>query len=393
MKHTFFIISLLLTNHIFSQYIQTQRYDLDTISNWNITIESDKKISSFVIETEENFNNKQLYSIVHNDTISLTVDEHNNNSETITSNLIVFNTPTNIFYLNTGSLKGNLQVHTLHVPPIDLQPTPHLKTMCDEPVSVDQSAWRTNLTEPQYTRIYSNVENIIIHHSASSNTATNYTSIVRNIYAQHTNVNGWSDIGYNYLIAPNGVIYKGRDPDIYDQDEVQGAHFCGYNRNTLGICILGNYETVEVSPEALQSLINLLSWKCNKSLLNPEGIHAHPLNENLNVIAGHRDGCSTACPGKNLYKHLYDIRSQTALEMESCAPYTNETIVTREQAYSNKQSEIIIKEKGQFSLFNSLGIQYARGNNTGKYVINKQSLPKGILVLRINNDVYKLVNH
>jgi len=183
---------------------------------------------------------------------------------------------------------------------------------------IDQQVWREDLPEPDYQRIVHKVKNIIIHHSATSNDLTDYTNVVRNIYLSHTQVNGWSDIAYNYLIAQDGTIYKGRDPDIFEQDNVMGAHFCSSNSGTMGICILGNYMDICPPQESLDALINLLTWKTAKDSLNPYGTNAHPLNPDLHVIAGHRNGCSTLCPGDSLYEKLSYTRQGTSGKLKSC---------------------------------------------------------------------------
>ena len=160
--------------------------------------------------------------------------------------------------------------------------------------------------------------NMVVHHSATSNEISDYTSAVRNIYLYHTEVNGWSDIGYNYLVAPNGVIYEGRDPAGHDQDVVTGAHFCHNNTGTMGICLLGTFNETMPTDSALNSLKNLLVWKLAKDSLNPVAYHAHPLNPKLPTIAGHRDGCATLCPGDSLYKYLQSIREQVYDELLLC---------------------------------------------------------------------------
>ena len=47
---------------------------------------------------------------------------------------------------------------------------------------------------------------------------------------------GWSDIGYHYVIKRNGDVEKGRN------DKVQGAHAKGYNRDSLGVCLVGGID-------------------------------------------------------------------------------------------------------------------------------------------------------
>ncbi|MBR10007.1 MAG: hypothetical protein CMP48_20255 [Rickettsiales bacterium] len=188
---------------------------------------------------------------------------------------------------------------------------------CDFTINpILQSDWRAGLPEPTYSRSFTNVEHVIVHHSAGSNSATNYTQVVRDIYVYHTESNGWSDIGYNYLIAQNGDLYAGRDPAGGEQDNVLGAHFCGSNSTTMGICLLGNYETASVTSATWQTLQELASFKIAKEDLDPTTFSSHPLGS-IGHIAGHRDGCSTACPGENVYNMLGDLR----LEVQDLVNY------------------------------------------------------------------------
>lgn len=51
---------------------------------------------------------------------------------------------------------------------------------------------------------------------------------------------GWQDIGYHYVIRRDGKIEDGRDLDgdgnIFEE---VGAHTVGYNKNSIGICMVG----------------------------------------------------------------------------------------------------------------------------------------------------------
>ena len=185
------------------------------------------------------------------------------------------------------------------------------KSGSDCPIEISpipQSEWRAGLAPPNYTRSFTNVLHVVVHHAAGSNSNTNYIQVVRDIYVYHTEVNGWSDIGYNYLIAQDGTIFTGRDPNEGEQDNVLGAHFCGKNSGTMGICLLGNYETAIPTSTALQSLTTLVTYKIDKEALDPFGQYPHS-SGNLPTILGHRDGCSTACPGANVYRLLDDLRN------------------------------------------------------------------------------------
>jgi len=94
---------------------------------------------------------------------------------------------------------------------------------------------------------------LIVHHSAGNNVSNNFAQVVEFIWDLHVNTNGWDDIGYNWLIDPNGILYQGR-PDNY-----QGAHFSCINENTVGICVIGDYSSQQPSEEAMNTLVNHLA--------------------------------------------------------------------------------------------------------------------------------------
>jgi len=189
---------------------------------------------------------------------------------------------------------------------------------CAPPQTVPQSIWRQGLPAPTSGRSFAPTQHLIVHHSAGSNSNTNYTQVVRDIYIFHTQGRGWADVGYNYLIAQNGSIYAGRSPEQGNQDEVIGAHFCGRNTGAMGVCLLGNYNTAAVPPPALQNLEALLAWKAQSSQLNVLASQPHPLNPNLPVLAGHQQGCATECPGTNLFALLPTLRNQVAARVQAC---------------------------------------------------------------------------
>jgi N-acetylmuramoyl-L-alanine amidase len=155
---------------------------------------------------------------------------------------------------------------------------------------------------------------VVVHHTAGSNYAdpstNNWPASVLGIWRYHAMTLGWCDIGYHYLIDPNGVIYEGRYTGVRDNGTViDGAHALGHNRATIGISLMGNFETVEPSASAVQALENLLSWiGSSKNIsLNTDQYYAFK-DKTLNTIVGHRDVGSTACPGRFLYAKLPEIR-------------------------------------------------------------------------------------
>ena len=151
---------------------------------------------------------------------------------------------------------------------------------------------------------------LIVHHSAGTSSSNDWPAVVRAIYTLHTQSNGWSDIGYNWLIDANGVVYQGRAWWQNTNDNVLGAHFCGKNSNTMGVCVMGTYTSVSPTEAAKASLAEILAYKADERNINPLGNSYHTASGfTLNNISGHRDGCATACPGTNLYNQLPTIRN------------------------------------------------------------------------------------
>jgi len=54
---------------------------------------------------------------------------------------------------------------------------------------------------------------------------------------------GWSDIGYHYVIRRNGKVEAGRAVDAI------GSHVAGHNINSVGICLAGGLNNATFKPE------------------------------------------------------------------------------------------------------------------------------------------------
>jgi N-acetylmuramoyl-L-alanine amidase len=165
-----------------------------------------------------------------------------------------------------------------------------------------------------------------VHHTENPNgySAGEVPAMLRAIYAFHRYVNGWNDIGYNFVIDLYGRIFEARAGGI--DEPVVGAHAGGYNLLSSGVAILGSFMSVPISAAARTSLERLLAWKLSLHGLpsqgkvtvkvNPAGAIYSRFPANARVplprIAGHRDGDSTDCPGNVLYGELPAIRMAVA---------------------------------------------------------------------------------
>ena len=87
------------------------------------------------------------------------------------------------------------------------------------------------------------IDRILIHCTATPE-GKDYT--VDQIRQWHTlpkpKGNGWSDIGYHYIIYRDGSVHLGRDVDI------MGAHCEGYNPNSIGIVYVGGLANIPGVP-------------------------------------------------------------------------------------------------------------------------------------------------
>ena len=188
---------------------------------------------------------------------------------------------------------------------------------CDLPPSVPRTVWGAgrslsdNIYSPPAT--FTTVSHLIIHHGDSPNTSVNWAAVVAAYFDYHTSSNGWADIGYNWLIAPDGTLFVGRGGG----DNVQGAHYCGKNNNTMGICMMGTYINVPPTDTSLRTLERLLAWKCLDSGINPTAT-AFKDGALLNTITGHRSGCATDCPGDQTWNLLPTIRQNVAQLVAAC---------------------------------------------------------------------------
>ena len=152
--------------------------------------------------------------------------------------------------------------------------------------------------------IYAPVQKIIIHHTASTNAPPDPAASVRAIYYFHAVKQGWGDIGYNYIIDPNGRVYEGR----YGGPGVVGMHALNYNTGSIGIALLGNFDQASPSGPALNALESLILAKSVQHGIDPSG-RGFYVDKDLPNVVGHSDVVGTTCPGDFMYSLLEGQRA------------------------------------------------------------------------------------
>lgn len=143
---------------------------------------------------------------------------------------------------------------------------------------------------------------ITVHHTAmpleADTSLAGRASELRQIQKSHLNKDeGWGDIGYEFVIDPEGRIYEGRRL-IW-----RGAHVRGKNDHNLGICLMGNFDLQRPTQAALTSLERLLD-----DLRAKNGIPR-------SAVTWHRDwpSANTDCPGDNLVPYVRRYRDGGAI--------------------------------------------------------------------------------
>ncbi|WP_016935295.1 N-acetylmuramoyl-L-alanine amidase, partial [Rhodococcus sp. R1101] len=163
-----------------------------------------------------------------------------------------------------------------------------------------------------------------VHHTAGSNNYSKAESaeIVRAIYAYHARTLGWCDVGYNTLVDKYGQIFEGRAGGL--ERNVQGAHAGGFNENTHGIAIMGDFSTQAPPQAAIDAVGKFLGWRLARAGLDPKGrttmysegtsFTPYPRGTavDLPIIFAHRDVGNTSCPGDGAYAQLGQIRDIAA---------------------------------------------------------------------------------
>ncbi len=149
-----------------------------------------------------------------------------------------------------------------------------------------------------YMRLLKDLKYIVIHHSA---TPENFT--VDDIRHLHVQGNGYSDIGYHFLVNKEG-LHTGR-PVLY-----AGAHTvadkwsCAYdsdfpdvsfNHEGIGLCIIGDFSKRPPCEELINEAAYAIKRLAGKYKIKLDRAY----------IIGHNKVSYTICPGKHTMDKIY----------------------------------------------------------------------------------------
>lgn len=135
---------------------------------------------------------------------------------------------------------------------------------------VGQNTWRVlnnNVIPNQNKR---KINDIILHCTATKDGTPFTVEQIRKVHK----ANGWSDIGYHWVIYLDGSINQGRS------ETLSGAHCEGHNANSIGISYVGGLDKngnpkdtrTKTQKEAMYKKVDELLKKYNLTLNN---VHCH----------------------------------------------------------------------------------------------------------------------
>lgn len=133
------------------------------------------------------------------------------------------------------------------------------------------------------------ITEIIVHCTATPEYRDYTVADIRRWHKQQ----GWSDIGYHYVVYRDGTIHEGRDVDI------SGAHCTGHNANSIGVVYVGGVATDGKTPKDTRT--DLQKTALRSLLLNLRRMY--PGAE----IHGHRDFANKACPSFDATKEYREV--------------------------------------------------------------------------------------
>jgi hypothetical protein len=201
------------------------------------------------------------------------------------------------------------------------------------PTIVPRRRWQAGQSFAQPPARYADkVVAVFIHHTDTPKgyDCADAPRTIRNLYVGQAGTRDWDDIGYNFLVDTCGTIYEGRAGGA--DRPVVGAHTQGFNHRTTGIAAIGTFTAGTPVPKAMTAAIAALTaWKLGLAGVDPRGrarlVSTHGLSRyqegtaaDFHVVAGHKDGYMTDCPGAALTAALPAIRA-TAAYLQGRGPW------------------------------------------------------------------------
>jgi hypothetical protein len=137
------------------------------------------------------------------------------------------------------------------------------------------------------------VERVVVHHSAGKDTSA---LEAKGIEEWHVG-KGWRGVGYHYLVENVG----GRASVVLGRPlRFRGSHAKGANYDSVGVCVVGNFNGNKVDDDVFNVLVSLLADLCTVFGLTERAIVPH-------LEAG---VTATECPGDHMMERWAELLNE-----------------------------------------------------------------------------------
>ncbi|HBB66369.1 MAG: hypothetical protein A2X28_02225 [Elusimicrobia bacterium GWA2_56_46] len=179
--------------------------------------------------------------------------------------------------------------------PAAYKPDPGFYLPAEMPFTVvRRGAWQAAPPSEPYTP---HAPKIFTLHNTAGHYPKNYDEAVREmqfLQDYHQNGRGWIDLGYHFVIDPQGDIFEGRPVNVV------GAHVRGRNDGNIGISVMGNYHPPVSQKPTKETLYTFVEMgKYLKTAYNID----------ISSFYAHRDIGNTDCPGDELHALMPELKS------------------------------------------------------------------------------------
>ncbi|XP_013382779.1 uncharacterized protein LOC106153404 [Lingula anatina] len=192
-------------------------------------------------------------------------------------------------------------VHSKETPPYDHTPTSVCEKVTPEKIAfrwkgkqvefpfVSRDGWGAKAPLGEYPYRSQPVPYAVIAHTAGARcNGTSYCCMeVKGTQKYHMKARGWDDIGYNFMVGGDGVVYEGTG---WDQI---GRHTRGWNYDSIGVAFTGNFETSLPPSSSILAARRLLQY----------GAYLGKLTQDY-VIYAHCQVSGFVSPGAAMYAEI-----------------------------------------------------------------------------------------
>ena len=188
------------------------------------------------------------------------------------------------------------------------------------PDVITRAQWGADESWAESSPQFDQVRALTIHHTAGTNDYTRAQAVeqMRGIYAYYTKTLDWGDFPYHLITDRFGNIYEGRRGAL-DSNPL-GTHAGGFNRGTMGISTMGNYDVVAPSEEVVDAMARATAYYLYRDGIDARGRvtltsggstkYAAGTPVTVDTIFPHRATSATACPGQHLMARFDDLRDR-----------------------------------------------------------------------------------